>query len=500
MQDIASLLEQFREKQSEIAYLQSAKGLLSWDQETMMPPEGANARAAVESALAGVIHEKSVSRDYLNVVMRLVEQAAIGRLTGPDAVDVRLAYKAIERQQKLPGEFVRDLASLSSAGQAVWSGAYKASDFAAFRPTLERLVEMKRAEAELVGYQQTPYDALMDEFEPDTRVSDVRPVLEALRGFLTPFVRRIAASGPPGAGEIRLPAPRDVQERLNRRVAEAMGFDFARGRIDVSVHPFSNRMHAGDVRITTRYREDDLIESLTGVTHEAGHGLYEMGLPDEWYGRAIGDAISMGIHESQSRLWENIVGRSRPFCSWFAGLLKEAHIEVTADRLYRSLNVVRPSLIRVEADEVTYNLHVCLRFELELDLIEGRLAVADLPEAWNARMKEYLGIDVPDDSKGVLQDVHWSCGYFGYFPTYALGNLYAAQFYDAARHSIVDLDGAIAIGDFRPLRRWLGEKIHAVGHSMTADALVREVTGRPLDARFFTDYLDRKYSRLYQLD
>lgn len=279
-----------------------------------------------------------------------------------------------------------------------------------------------------------------------------------------------------------------------------MGFDFEAGRLDVSTHPFTNRFHQGDTRITTRYDEDDLFESLTGTTHETGHGLYEQGLPEAWQGLTVGEAISMGIHESQSRLWENVVGRSKGFCHWLAlALQEERHEFDPPERLYEGLNIVRPSYIRVEADEVTYNLHVCLRFEIELALIEGRLETADLPEAWNAKVKQYLGLEAPDDARGVLQDIHWSLGYFGYFPTYALGNLYALQFYSAAERELPGLQTSFGTGEFRPLRDWLRTNIHQLGSSLTADELVRKVTGEPLSARHFTDYLERKYVDLYRL-
>lgn len=493
METNETMLEQFRKFQAEIADLNSANAILNWDMETAMPKRGSDGRARIEATLAGIIHEKTTKGGYPLTLEYLKGQVDGGLLAGEEARSILKSWKLFDRQRKLTATFVSELAEATSAAHHVWVEARKASDFAIFRPSLERIITMMREKAEMLGYNGSPYDALFEEFEPDATAANVRPVLEQLRAALVPIVKSIAASGIKPQ-RLKIPMALGDQQKFCRWIAGEMGLDFEATALATVAHPMCNRMHPGDTRISTRYDESDLLYGLGSVIHEAGHALYEQGLPADHWGSPLGDAISMAVHESQSRLWENIIGRSQPFCDWLAPKLGCAYEDLLA-----TLNVVEPSLIRTEADEVTYNLHICLRFELELDLIERRLEVKDLPEAWNAKMKEYLGIEVPNDAKGVLQDVHWSAGLIGYFPTYALGNLMSAQFAHQAAVEIPDMADSIARGDFKPLGEWLRTRIHQKGSTRTADELLREVTGSKLDASYFTNYLTSKFGEIYRL-
>ena len=380
----------------------------------------------------------------------------------------------------------------------------KKSDFALFLPWLEKIVALKKEVAERVGYEGAMYNALLDEYEPYVRAEEIAPVFAQLKEQLVPLVEQITATGQyPARGVLDQEYPIEQQELLGQQVLADMGFDMQAGRLDLAVHPFCAGTSRDDVRLTTRYSADWLPGSLFGTIHEAGHGLYEQGLPADAIGTPAGASVSLGIHESQSRLWENMVGRSKAFWTHYLPKLRALFPQqlsaIDLDAFYAAVNQVEPSLIRVEADEVTYNLHILLRFELECDLIEGRVAVAELPEVWNERMEQYLGIRPPDDAHGVLQDTHWSCGLLGYFPTYTLGNLYAAQFFHQAHQNLPDLEAQIGQGELGPLKTWLNEKIHARGARATASELVEEVTGAKLSADYFIDYLWEKFGALYGL-
>jgi carboxypeptidase Taq len=389
-------------------------------------------------------------------------------------------------------------------GQQVWAESRRTNDFAKFRPILERTVVLKREEAAAIGYQDVPYDALLDEYEPRETTANVRRVLAGLREQLVPLVAEIAASKRrPILDILNRRFAVDQQEAFGRQVASAIGFDFRAGRLDVTDHPFCTEAGPGDVRLTTRYDEHGLPGALFSTMHEAGHGMYEQGLPPERYGLPTGQATSLGIHESQSRMWENLVGRSRAFWEHFLPLAKaafpDALADVGLDVFYFAINDSRPSLIRTESDEVTYNLHIMIRFELEQALILDELKVADLPGAWNEKYQSYLGISPPNDSDGVLQDVHWSGGAFGYFPTYTLGNLYAAQFFEQAASDLGDLQAMFRRGEFRPLLDWLRKNIHSQGRRYSSAELVQRVTGRPLSHDPLMRHLRGKFGPLYEL-
>ena len=492
--------EPFMAKVAELADIGHAEGMLSWDQETYMPPKGAAMRARAQGTLAGLHHERLTAPELVGLVKDLKGQD----LTGDAAVNVREVGRSQDRALKIPKELVVELSQTESLSHEAWIAAREKADFAHFQPWLEKILELKKEVAERVGYEGTIYNALLDEYEPYTRAEDIEPVFAALKDKLVPLVEKIAATGKfPARGVLDQDFPVAEQEELGRQVLEDLGFDLEAGRLDVAVHPFCSGTSRDDVRLTTRYSADWLPGSLFGTIHEAGHGLYEQGLPEDAVATPAGGSVSLGIHESQSRLWENMVGRSRAFSTHYLPRLKALFPtqlqNVNLDEFYAAVNQVEPSLIRVEADEVTYNLHILLRFELERDLFEGRVEVKDLPSVWNERMQQYLGVCPPDDAQGVLQDVHWSFGLMGYFPTYTLGNLYGAQFFHQAQQELPDLEGQIGRGEFGGLKTWLNDKVHNRGSRLRASELVEEVTGEKLSADYFTNYLEAKFGALYNL-
>lgn len=499
-EDMNRSYEEFIRRARELADISHARELLSWDQETCMPPKGAAARAHSLGTLAGLYHEKLTDP----ALVALVEELKGRDLRGDEAADLRYLGRDQERALKIPRQLVVELSQTQSLGHEAWVEARKKSDFILFRPWLEKILALQQEIAHRVGFEGTMYNAFLDEYEPYSRAEEIAPVLDELRRRLVPLVERIGAAGKqPAANILDQEFPIDRQEAFGRQVLADLGFDLEAGRLDVSVHPFCSGTSPGDVRLTTRYNPRQLTSALFGIIHEAGHGLYEQGLPVQLSGTPAGRSISLGIHESQSRLWENLVGRSRPFWQHYLPRLREHFPQQLAgvgpDEFYAAINQVAPSLIRVEADEVTYNLHILLRFELEKDLVEGRVRVEELPARWDEKMESYLGIRPPDAARGVLQDTHWSVGLIGYFPTYTLGNLYAAQFFAQAQKEMPELMERVAQGELRGLKTWLNEKIHARGRRVTASELVREVTGQPLSADCFMAYLEGKFGELYGL-
>ncbi len=476
----------------------SIEWLLDWDQEVCMPRRGAATRAAQVALIARLTHERLLEPEFGRL---LAAVEAEGDDDPVVATNVRETRRIYDRRVKLPPALVEEIARATTLAKAAWVQARAASNFEIFAPHLEKLLDLKRQVAEHVGYERELYDALLDEYEPGARVAELVPLFDRLRSELVPLVRAIGESPQqPDLTVLQRDCPVAAQAAFGRRVAEAMGFDFEAGRLDVSAHPFCNGFSPLDVRITTRYDARYLPMSLFGIMHEAGHALYEQGLPTDHAHTPAGLNVSLGVHESQSRLWENLVGRSRPFWAcWFGPLQAEfpALADVSVDAWYFAINAVRPSLIRVEADEVTYNLHIMLRLDLERRLLDGKLRVRDVPEAWNEELRGLLGIVPPDDARGCLQDIHWSLGIFGYFPTYTLGNVYAAQFFDAAAEVLPELDLQIARGELRVLREWLRENIHAHGQRYRASELVQLVTGSPPAPEPFLAYLRRKYKPLY---
>jgi len=491
--------ERYREHMAEIRALNSAQGLLSWDQETYMPVDGLSARAESRAVLSGLVHDRTVDEGFGDLLAAL----AAADLDATSAANVRETIRDRDRAVKVPRELVTELARVTTLAQQAWVKARETDDWPLFSPLLAEVLELRRRQADALGYVSEPYDALLDEYEPGADSEQIAAVFADLRAQLIPLVAAIGDAGPREDVLARRRYPEPAQIELSLRVLKAMGFDFRAGRLDKSAHPFTTGISARDVRLTSHYDEGDLAKSLYSTIHEGGHGLYEQGLPLAEAGLPLGEAVSLGIHESQSRLWENQVGRSRVFVDWLMPQLRELFPgvldDVDPDGFHRAVNIVRPSLIRIEADEVTYNLHIILRMELERALLRGDLEVDDLPGQWNERMAADLGVTPRNDAEGVLQDIHWSFGLFGYFPTYALGNLYAAQLFATARDELDGLDDRIARGDFLPLLEWMREKIHVHGRRHTAGELCRLATGRDLDSRPFLDHLNRKFGALYNL-
>lgn len=481
---------------NELYDIQYAQDLLSWDQETYMPHKGGRARARTMGSLAGMYHERLTAPKFVALVKDLKQSG----MNGDFAVNVREMAHRQERAIKIPRELVVEISDTESLGYEAWVEARQKSDFRIFAPLLEKILDLKKRVAGLIGYEGMMYNAFLDIYEPKGRAEEITPLFAQLRDRLVPLLERVKSRGEtPGKDILAQEFPIPQQEALQMRIIEDMGFDLQAGRLDVTVHPFCCALSPEDVRLTTRFN-DRFPEPLFSTMHEAGHGLYEQGLPADAIGTPAGESISHSIHESQSRLWENMVGHSRPFLAHYLVAMKELFPSqlknLDLDTLYAAVNQVRPSFIRTDADEVTYNLHIILRFELEIDMLEGRVKVSELPESWNQRMEKYLGIRPDSDAHGVLQDVHWSHGSIGYFPTYALGNLYSAQFFAQAQQDVPDLMEHIGQGRLSVLTKWLKEKIHSHGKRKTADQLVREVTGEGLKADFFIDYLEHKFTDL----
>lgn len=474
--------------------------VLSWDQETYMPPRAIEERSDQLALIEGLAHQKAVDPEIGELLAAL---EAKDDLDPVEKAYVRVMRREYDRETKFPEAFVTEYAKAASMSQAAWAEARKNNDFASFAPHLERMIQLNREKASYLNPLARPYDVLLDLFEPGSTRASVAKVFNVMKSYLVDILGRINACPQIEDKCHGLRVDRDVQEKISRYLMKVLGYDRARGRLDVSAHPFTTTLGADDVRITTRYLEDYFPSSLFSTIHESGHALYELGIDPhpEYRGTRLAEAASMAVHESQSRLWENIIGRSHAFWEHHfpavAALLGEAGENLDLDSFVASINRVVPSLIRTEADEVTYGLHVIARFELESALFEGNLKVQDVPEAWRAAYRELLGIASPDDRNGCLQDVHWSMGAFGYFPSYALGNLYAAQFWGTLRAQLPDVETRIAAGETRCVLDWLRTNIHQRGQSLTPGELVETVTGSALDPVWFERYLREKYSRIY---
>ncbi len=478
--------------------LGSVSGLLGWDEQVNLPPDSSDLRAE-QLALIAELHHAAASDPEIGRCLGKLE-AGFAELTPDQTVVVREARRDYDRVTRLPADFVAARARLNSAAYHAWAGAKPVGDFGAFAPFLEQQLEMARREAELLGWGDRPYDYAIDKHDPGLSAAVIDQLFAELKQGLVPLVRRVAAAA---ARQPSVPLrgfPVAAQLTFLREVTERIGFNYQRGRIDVSLHPFCEGSGA-DVRMTTRFDPDEPLSSLFGSIHETGHGLYEQGLPLADQGTPLGQHAGMAVHESQSRMWENQVGRSRDFWRHFEPRYRELFPEplrgVSSDDLYRAINAVRPTLIRVEADEVHYNLHIILRFELEKALFAGELRVAELPEAWRAKSQELLGQVPPSDREGVLQDIHWSSGAFGYFPSYCLGNMIAAQNWQAVQRALPGLPGDFAAGRFERLLEWLRTNIHAQGRRYSALELVERVTGEPLSPQPLLAYLEERYGTLY---
>jgi len=490
-------LQLLRDRLATISDLNSAAALLHWDQETHMPQGGVPLRAEQLSTMSRLAHEMLVSEET-------------GRLIGAaepqdpeEQALLRLARRDYDRATKLPARLVAELSRTRSLAQPVWARARAESDWKAFAPQLERILILVRETTDYLGYQDHPYDALLDLFEPGTKTSLVREMFDGLKAELVPMIQSLP-SEEDRSRPLHGAFDEGRQGAFGREIITAFGYDWTRGRQDRVVHPFCITLGGPeDVRITTRFEKTWLSPALFATMHEAGHALYEQGVDPSYSRTPLAGGTSMGVHESQSRLWENLVGRSLDFWDHYYPLLQETFPEalgsVDLEIFYGAINEAKPSAIRVEADELTYNLHVLLRFELELEFLDGSLSVADLPEAWNAKMEEYLGLSPESAAKGVLQDVHWSAGLFGYFPTYSIGNVLSVQLFEAALGRHPEITGQIGDGEFGTLLGWLRENVHRHGSRYDPEDLIERATGRTLDPEPYLRYLRGKFGELYGL-
>jgi carboxypeptidase Taq len=503
--------KELRKIDHEVYLLKHVSSLLGWDQETYMPVRGIEERAEQISLLETLIHEKIVSPATREVLENAKEQSNEEQFeieikgeghVSPFTPIQRAAFlrewdRRVERACKIPSSLVSRMAYATSVGQAKWAEAKKEASFELFKPYLQEILILTRELAGALGFKKTPYDPLVDEYEPGMTCAVLSPLFEQLQNDLVPLFREIVSTSRVDDRYLHLPFPKEAQEEFGRRILQAMGFPFERARLDVSVHPFTSTLGKDDVRITTRYNPTYFPTAIFGIIHEAGHGLYDLGFGDEIRGTILAEGVSLGIHESQSRFWENYIGRHRSFWTYWYPILQKEYLKdlslVPFDTFLMSINRVQPSLIRVEADEVSYPLHIILRYNLERALVEDLLSLSDLPAAWNDGMEDLLGIRPSHDGEGVLQDIHWSMGSFGYFPTYALGTLYAAQFYFSLLKDYPQVLLEVEQGKYGTIVQWLREKVHTQGKVFTAEELCRQITGSSIDAGYFLRYVREKY-------
>jgi carboxypeptidase Taq len=497
---MSDALQRFLKKHAELSDLHDAAAILSWDLEVHAPPKAAEARGRQLATLSGLAHDAFVSDEMGELLEQLKKDEALDPV---QQGNVRVVAKDYDKARKFDRAFVERQSQVRTKAYGAWMKAREANDFGHYVEALEAMFALKREEAERLGYQEHPYDALMDAYEPGARTSVLRPLFEGVREQLVDFVAAIAERPSPEGGFLQGHFPHQAQWDFGLDVLKSMGYDFDAGRQDISEHPFTIGMGPLDTRVTTRVDEGNFRDMLWSCIHEGGHALYDQGLPAGQYGLPAGQAASLGIHESQSRLWENNVGRSLSFWKhWYPklqGVFPDAFGEVALDDFYRAINTVQPSLIRTEADELTYHFHVAIRFEIEAGLVEGSLAVKDLRDIWNDRYKKYLGVEVPDDKQGVLQDIHWSHGSIGYFATYSLGSFYAVQLFNAASMAMPGLQQDIESGRYEGLLKWLQENVHAHGRLLTSEEICEKATGSRLDFAHFMAYAKEKYGAIYGL-
>ncbi|HUG63882.1 MAG TPA: carboxypeptidase M32 [Gaiellaceae bacterium] len=488
-------LAELKERLAKLTDLRRTEALLIWDMQVFMPPGGAPTRAAQLATLEEIVHDRVVDDCFGELFEELAPLAASLPHDSDDASLIRVAHRDWDRARRVPTDLAVEFAQAAAESYEVWVKAREDSDFAAFRPSLERIIDLRQRYIECFAPYDDAYDVLLEDYEPGMRTSEIREVFSVL----APELRALVSEHATDEEDAFMHGPFSIagQEALSRELCEAFGATWDQFRLDTTVHPFEVTFGLGDIRLTSRYSEDDLLALFT-VMHECGHGLYEWGVSRSLERTPLCAGVSATLHESQSRLWENVVGRSLPFWSWFYPRLQETFPGqlggVPLQSFHRAINRVRRSFIRVDADEMSYGLHVILRFELEQELLTGRLAVKDLPSAWNARFEDLMGIPVPNDSLGVLQDAHWSGGGFGYFPTYLLGTVLSVQIWEKARIAMPTLDEQIERGEFGELHAWLRENIYALGRKFTPAETVELAVGGPIDPQPYLAYLRDKLS------
>ncbi|HNH47898.1 MAG TPA: carboxypeptidase M32 [Myxococcota bacterium] len=490
------LWENFTRRTGELDALAGAMGLLEWDQQTYMPRGSGAVRGAQSAALGRLHHQLSVDPDLGSWLQQLQKQ----KLDELKTAAVRNAWRRYQRSTLLPSRLVEELAVARTEGFAAWMRAREVADFAPYSAALQRLIDLNREAAErlaVIGPVKHPYDALLEDFDPGSTVAELAPMFKRLSAGLQVFLKAIEGKEGPAALELKLDT--DGQRRISMRLLKDLGFDLSVGRLDEAEHPFTVGMDRSDVRLTTHLHEDNFLATLGGTVHECGHGLYEQGLRGDWAGTGVNRAAGAGIHESQSRFWENFIGRSLPFFRYLVPRMTGIwpNLSLTPEQIFGGANRVSRSLIRIFADEVTYNLHIVARFELEVALFEGKLQAADLPDAWNAAYARNVGVVAENPRDGILQDVHWSSGLFGYFPSYTIGNLYAASFGACIAGDLPDLWTRVEAGDFAPILGWLREKVHARGHIKDAPEIYREIAGNRDPVEDLLSHIWSRQGKLY---
>ena len=496
------LLKELYDTINEISVLGSCVSLLDWDERTYMPRKGSEHRGNQIALISGMAHEKFTAPRIGELINEIIADGLNPDDDSIDAANIRELKRSYEKYVKLPKSLVEETSKTVTMAQGIWQEARQKSDFASFKPWLEKVIGLKQQRAEAIGYKGVAYNAMLDDYEAGASTDDITKVFAGLREPLVDLIARIKSSGKsPDTGIITRNYPVDRQEKFGTEAAKIIGYDFEAGRIDITAHPFCTDIGPGDIRITTRYNPNHFPQAFFGILHESGHAIYDQGLIIDHYGTPCSEPVSLGIHESQSRMWENLVGRGRPFWRFFypkaQQLFPEALGKVSLDQFYFAINDVRPSFIRVEADEATYNLHILLRFEMESAFFSGDLKVADIPATWNEKFKKYFDIVPKNDAEGCLQDVHWSGGLIGYFPTYTLGNLYSAQFFAQAKKDLGNFEADFEKGDFSKLFGWLRDKIHKHGSRYRPEQLCQRITGKPLSHQYLMDYMNKKYGELY---
>jgi carboxypeptidase Taq len=493
------LFETYRQHMRKLADIRAALALMQWDQETYLPPKGADFRAQQVATLSEMAHRMATAGKLGTLLDRLDDAAGLSKTEKKNILLTRIDF---EKQKKYPASFVRKMSETVSKSFNAWNLAKKENRFSLFEKDLAELVELKKEETDILGFRDHPYSALMDEFEKGCTVKLIDRLFSKMRPRLQAILEKIQVGKAPEDSFLRQSFDKKIQWDFGMQVIALLGFDFEAGRQDLSSHPFSTSFNRNDVRITTRIDEFDFSSMLFSCIHETGHALYEQGLPESAYGLPSGEFASLGIHESQSRLWENHVGRSRSFWNFIYPVARNkfpnAFSGISADQIYKAVNKIKPSLIRTESDEITYHFHVMIRYEIEKMLISGDLKTADIPDCWNEQYKKYLGVSVPDDRQGCLQDVHWSHGSFGYFPTYSLGSFYAAQFFATVCKDEPKLVDEMENGNTERLLNWLRQRIHALGRIYNSEEICKKATGETLNVEYFLDYLLDKYANIYE--
>lgn len=499
---VSSTLQRFKALMKKIKAYDEALGVLYWDMRTGAPKKGIETRSEVVGLLSAERFQLSVSLEMGELLSALSEH--MDELSPVEQRMVTECKKEYERSRKIPPERYEEYVVLTSKAEAVWEEAKQNADFESFRPYLEQIVAFNREFISYWGTGETPYDALLDMYEPGMTIKQLDAIFGSLKEELVPLVEHIAQSPhQPDTRFLRNTYDLEKQRQFSLFILKEMGYDFDAGRLDVSVHPFATGLNPGDVRITTNYLPHDFAFSLFSSIHEGGHALYEQNISPDLVHTNLGEGASMAVHESQSRFWENMIGRSLPFWRRYYPDLQKTFKEqlqgASLEQFYRAINEVKPSLIRIEADELTYNLHIMIRYELEKALFNEGLRVDELPDAWNAKYKAYLNVEPAHDGEGVLQDVHWSGGAFGYFPSYSLGNMYAAQIMHALRKEMPDMDARIEAGELAPIKDWLKKHIYQHGMVKTPAELIEQTTGEALNPVYLTNYLQKKYKEIYKL-